>query len=64
MFLVYVHLDSIAEAITIGASVTQGQLLGTVGDDDATYPHVHIEFRKGTHREIEQRPPAGLPAIS
>ncbi|HSD58317.1 MAG TPA: hypothetical protein VLB04_09060, partial [Methanotrichaceae archaeon] len=33
------------------ASVTQGQLLGTVGEDDATYPHLHIEFRKGNFAE-------------
>jgi hypothetical protein len=52
IYLVYVHLDSIDEAITRGASVTQGQLLATVGDDDATYPHLHIEFRKGTPRQI------------
>ena len=59
MYLVYVPLDSIDEAVTIGASVTQGQLLGTVGDDDATYPHVHIEFRKGTYRQISSVHPLG-----
>src|SRR5205814_1024824 len=46
MFLVYVHLHSIAEGITVGAAVAQGQFLGTVGEDDATYPHLHIEFRR------------------
>jgi Peptidase family M23 len=51
MFLVYVHLHSIAEGITVGAAVAQGQLLGTVGEDDATYPHLHIEFRKGKATE-------------
>jgi Peptidase family M23 len=59
MYLVYVHLDSIDEAVTTGATVTQGQILGTVGDDDATYPHVHIEFRKGTPREIGSVHPLG-----
>jgi hypothetical protein len=59
MYLVYVHLNSIAEEITADASVTQGQLLGTVGDDDATYPHLHIEFRKGTHHEIGSVHPLG-----
>jgi len=47
LYLIYVHLHSIAEGITVGESVTQGQLLGTVGEDGATYPHLHIEFRKG-----------------
>jgi Peptidase family M23 len=59
MYLVYVHLDSIDEAVTTGASVSQGQLLGTVGDDDATYPHLHIEFRKGTHLQIDSVHPLG-----
>ena len=45
-YLVYLHLNSIA--VTTGANVTQGQLVGTVGNDDATYSHLHIEFRKGT----------------
>lgn len=48
IYVVYLHLDSIDEAIAVGESVTQGQLLGTVGEDEATYPHLHIEFRKGS----------------
>ena len=52
MYNVYVHLDSIDPAVTNGASIAQGQQIGAVGDDDATYPHLHIEFRKGTHRQI------------
>jgi hypothetical protein len=59
MFLVYVHLHSIAEGITVGASVPQGQLLGTVGEDDATYPHLHIEFRKGSPAEKSSVHPLG-----
>ena len=59
MFLVYVHLHSIAEGITVGAEVTQGQLLGTVGEDDATYPHLHIEFRKGSSAERSSVHPLG-----
>jgi Peptidase family M23 len=59
MFLVYVHLHSIAEGITVGASVAQGQLLGTVGEDDATYPHLHIEFRKGSAAEKSSVHPLG-----
>lgn len=51
MYHVYLHLDSIALAITLGASVAQGQVIGTVGDDGAKYPHLHFEFRKGTLKE-------------
>ncbi|MCI0389314.1 MAG: M23 family metallopeptidase [Acidobacteria bacterium] len=48
MYLVHLHLDSIDEDVTPGANVVQGQQIGTVGDDGATYPHLHIEFLQGT----------------
>ena len=48
MYLVHLHLDSIDGAMTPGAPVVQGQEIGTVGDDGATYPHLHIEFLQGT----------------
>ena len=48
MYLVHLHLDSIDGAVTPGAPVVQGQEIGTVGDDGAMYPHVHIEFLQGT----------------
>jgi hypothetical protein len=48
----YLHLASIDPAIVTGANVVQGQLIGKVGDDDATYCHCHVEFRKGTPRQI------------
>jgi hypothetical protein len=47
LFLVYLHLDSIAEDVIPGAQVNQGDLIGAVGQEDATYPHLHFEFRKG-----------------
>jgi hypothetical protein len=59
IFLVYLHLHSIAEGISIGADVAQGQLLGTVGEDHATYPHCHIEFRKGGSAEKSSVHPLG-----
>jgi Peptidase family M23 len=46
LFLVYLHLDSIAEGVIAGAHVNQGDLIGAVGQEDATYPHLHFEFRK------------------
>jgi hypothetical protein len=51
LFLVYLHLDSIAEGVIPGAQVKQGDLIGTVGQEDATYPHLHFEFRKGGPEE-------------
>ena len=47
LFLVYLHLDSIAEGVIPGAQVNQGDVIGAVGQEDATYPHLHFEFRKG-----------------
>lgn len=51
LFLVYLHLDSIAEGVLEGAQVNQGDLIGAVGQEDATYPHLHFEFRKGGAQE-------------
>jgi murein DD-endopeptidase MepM/ murein hydrolase activator NlpD len=51
VYLVYLHLDSIASGITIGANVSQGQLIGTVGKDHASHSHLHCEFRKGSSNE-------------
>jgi hypothetical protein len=47
LYLVYLHLDSIAPGVIAGAAVSQGDLIGEVGQEDATYPHLHFEFRKG-----------------
>jgi hypothetical protein len=51
LFLVYLHLDSIAEGVIAGAHMNQGDVIGTVGQEDATYPHLHFEFRKGGPEE-------------
>ena len=47
LFLVYLHLDSIADGVIPGVQVHQGDVIGAVGQEDATYPHLHFEFRKG-----------------
>ena len=47
LFLVHLHLDTIAEGVIPGEQVNQGDLIGTVGQEDASYPHLHFEFRKG-----------------
>ena len=51
LFLVYLHLDSIAQGVVPGAHVNQGDVIGVVGQEDATYPHLHFEFRKGGPQE-------------
>lgn len=51
LFLVYLHLDSIADGVIPGAQVNQGDVIGTVGQEDATYPHLHFEFRKREPKE-------------
>ena len=51
LFLVYLHLDSIAEGVIPCAQVCQGDVIGAVGQEDATYPHLHFEFRKGEPKE-------------
>ena len=52
LFLVYLHLDSIAESVIPGAQVKQGDILGAVGQEDAEYPHLHFEFRKGGPEQV------------
>lgn len=51
LFLVYLHLDSIAQGVMPGAHVNQGDVIGAVGQEDAEYPHLHFEFRKGGPQE-------------
>jgi murein DD-endopeptidase MepM/ murein hydrolase activator NlpD len=57
LFLVYLHLDSIAKGVIAGAHVNQGDLIGAVGQEDATYPHLHLEFRKGEPSQQNSRHP-------
>src|SRR5262245_25767368 len=51
LYLVYLHLDSIAASVIPGASVARGDVIGAVGQQDAMYPHLHFEFRKGGPQE-------------
>jgi hypothetical protein len=51
LFLVYLHLDSIAKGVIPGAHVKQGDVIGAVGQKDATYSHLHFEFRKRESKE-------------
>jgi hypothetical protein len=47
LYLVYLHLDCVARAVIPDAPVLRGDVIGAVGQEDATYPHLHFEFRKG-----------------
>jgi Peptidase family M23 len=60
LFLVHLHLDSIAEGVVPGAPVRQGDVIGAVGQEDATYPHLHVEFRKGEPKEDNSIHPLNL----
>lgn len=65
LFLVYLHLDSIAEGVILGAHVHQGDVIGTVGQEDAQYPHLHFEFRKGgPEQERSVHPLRYLPYVN
>ena len=57
LFAVYLHLDSIANGVIPGRQVSQGDVLGAVGQEDATYPHLHYEFRKGQPSQQSSRHP-------
>jgi hypothetical protein len=59
LYLVHVHLHSIADGIVAGALVQQGQVIGTVGKDGAAYPHLHLEFRRGSPAESASVHPLG-----
>jgi hypothetical protein len=64
LYVPYIHLNSIDLLITPGAFVFQGQIIGTVGDDGASYSHLHIEFRKGKpNQEYSVHPLRYLPYV-
>lgn len=54
IYVYYLHLKSIA--VSLGP-VSQGDILGKVGEDNATYCHLHLEFRRGNRQQISSYHP-------
>ncbi|HYN22572.1 MAG TPA: peptidoglycan DD-metalloendopeptidase family protein [Thermoanaerobaculia bacterium] len=57
VYVYYFHLQSIDAAVTAGAAVSQGQVVAKLGDDDATYCHLHLEFRQDNSQQSNSRHP-------
>jgi len=55
VYVYYFHLQSIDAAMTVGAAVSQGQVVAKLGKDDATYCHLHLEFRQGNSQLITEK---------
>jgi len=52
LYALYLHLSAIDPSVIEGTPVVQGQNLGAVGMDDATYTHLHFEIRRGSALQI------------
>lgn len=53
----YLHLSAIPLSVTVGATVSQGDVIGFAGDDAATYSHLHFETRARNNFESSSRHP-------
>jgi peptidoglycan hydrolase-like protein with peptidoglycan-binding domain len=56
-YFTYLHMDTFAEGIVLGAKVTAGQVIGTVGaTGNAATPHLHFEVHPGGGAAVNPYP--------
>jgi peptidoglycan hydrolase-like protein with peptidoglycan-binding domain len=56
-YFTYLHMDTFAEGIVLGATVTAGQVIGTVGaTGNAATPHLHFEVHPGGGAAVNPYP--------
>jgi hypothetical protein len=59
LYVYYLHLKSIAPALLQSPPppVAQGDTIGVLGQDGASYCHLHLEFRKGNTQQVSSLHP-------
>ena len=56
-YFTYLHMDTFAEGIELGAKVTAGQVVGTVGSTgNSATPHLHFEVHPGGGAPVNPYP--------
>jgi murein DD-endopeptidase MepM/ murein hydrolase activator NlpD len=56
-YFTYLHMDTFAEGIVLGATVTAGQVVGTLGSTgNAATPHLHFEVHPGGGAAVNPYP--------
>lgn len=56
-YFTYLHMDTFAEGMVLGATVTAGQVIGTVGTTgNAATPHLHFEVHPGGGAAVNPYP--------